>query len=181
FSIGTGRFPVVFIEGVAAAISNAFSSWLSQMVITMSYTTNVSIVANAFADGLVWGTAASAFGGTFSWNRINGNFERVFEADICNQIKYAALTSVGRDFASCITNLIRGTENRSWADILISTAWNAGKSAITVAVINRVIDASNIYHSEQAWMQVVTGLVTNIGIGTWLDVARDYLTENIVP
>jgi len=65
FSIGTGRFHVVFVEGLATAASNAFSSLLAQLVMNPFSVPNGAIIGAAFIDGLVWGTAASAFGGTF--------------------------------------------------------------------------------------------------------------------
>jgi hypothetical protein len=180
FSIGTGRFPIVFVEGLATAISNAFSSILAQIatMIPRNNPFDMNIVTSAFIDGLVWGTAASAFGGEVYRKLINGRWQNILEEDIYNQVKYAMIVSIGRDISNFVANSIRGTENRSWSDILVGTTINAVRAGLFVAVLNRVMSESNIHDDEIAWIQILIGTLTNIGIGTWIDIARDYVIEN---
>jgi RHS repeat-associated protein len=181
FSIGTGRFPIVFVEGLATASSNALSSLLSQLVMNPLLRPDLGMVGNAFIDGLVWGTAASAFGGTFIMKNINGTWKNVFEEDVVKQVISAVITSIGKDVTNYVTNSINGREKRDFSDFLVGSLINAGKAGFAVYVLNHAISESNIPSGEIAWMQVFTGFFINWGIGTWIDVTIDYVLEHFVP
>jgi hypothetical protein len=183
FAAATGRLPIVLGEGFLAGLSNAAGEWLVQWMDGFKVN-NWGKIGQAFLDGLIWGTASSAYGGVFidkpSKSHLFGKilqYEQKFEDHIIVQIGVAAVTSFFQDFMAYRREINSGQNVRAGERFFVDASINALRAAAFAGITALFVADSNMYgvnfDASRPWLAALV----NASLGTWINCIRDSILD----